>query len=167
MSVFGAILISVAGVMLLGALFVGSRFLNIRAQSTAKPFYQETLAIARSSSELQSLLGQSVQEGWGVYGVVHRAYGSEFAEWTVSLKGSKGRGQLYGVANRIGPSWHYSRLLVTLAGSRNSLDITPPPAKDPLLFGDSEKKVLLVPLGTAGATTGITPSITEKMDASG
>jgi YD repeat-containing protein len=135
--------------MLLGALFVGSRFLTIRAQITSMPFYQESLAIARSSPELQSLLGQSVQEGWGVYGVVHRAYGSEFAEWTVSLKGSKGRGQLYGVANRIGPSWHYSRLLVILAGSRNSLDITPPPAKDPLLFGDREKKVLLVPLGTA------------------
>jgi YD repeat-containing protein len=148
-SVLAAILISVAGVILLGVLFVGSRFLNIRAQIISKPFYQESLSIASSSAELQSLMGQSVQGSWDVYGVIHRAYGSEFAEWTVSLKGSKGRGRLYGVANRTGPSWHYSHLLVTLEGGGSALDITPPPAKDPLVYGKSEKTMFIVPLGAA------------------
>jgi len=148
-SVFVWILIAFACVTLLGVRFAASRFLAIRAQITSKPFYQESLSIARSSPELQSLLGQSIQGGWWVYGAIQPAYGSEFAEWTASIKGPKGRGRLHGVANRIGSSWHYSRLLVTLEGGQNIVDITPPPKKDPLVYGESGKMVFLVLLGAA------------------
>jgi YD repeat-containing protein len=96
---------------------------------------------------LQSLLGQPIQEGWPTFGEIRAVDGSDFAEWTSSLKGSKGRGQLHGVANRIGDTWHYSRLLFISADGKNALDLTPSPAPDKFPFDADRKKVFLVPLG--------------------
>jgi predicted Zn-dependent protease len=102
--------------------------------------------MARSSSEIQNLLGQPLQEGWTTFVESRHVYGCDFAEWTASLKGPKGSGQLSGAANRIGSSWHYSRLMLTADDGR-IVDLTPPPERDKLFLKESSKKVFLVPLG--------------------
>ena len=121
----------------------------IRAPIAATPVYREAIEIARSSPEVQNLLGEPIQEGWLAFGEVRRIYGSDLAEWTATLKGQKGRGRLCGVANRIWSSWQYSRLLFISSEGSKTLDITPPPERDKLLAAESKKKVFLVPLGTA------------------
>jgi YD repeat-containing protein len=125
------------------------RFLKVRAHLASNPVYKETLVIARSSGEMQELLGQPIQEGLWAFGEVRPAYGSDFAEWTTTLKGPNGRGRLHGVANRIGTSWRYSRLLFIPENGRTTLDITPSPARDALVSSESRKKVFVVPLGAA------------------
>jgi YD repeat-containing protein len=149
--IFLVLLIVFAVVVLLPVAGVTALFFMYRAEFRANPFYQESLALARSSPDLQSLLGHPIQEGWFTFGTVRHAYGSDFAEWTTSLKGPTGSGRLHGVANRIGSSWHCSRLLFTSDGHRKIADLTPPPARDALLAGESLKKVFLVPLGTVPA----------------
>jgi YD repeat-containing protein len=146
-SLFAPVLIVIACVMLFGFAFIGGAFLILRSQLTTNAFYQETLGIARNSPMLQGLIGQPMQDGWMAMGEVRRVHGSDFAEWTVPLKGPKGRGRLEGVANRIGASWHYSRLLFRREGSDADVDITPLPARDKLLAGESSKTVYLVPIG--------------------
>jgi YD repeat-containing protein len=136
------------GTISLCVVLVCVAYFLLRAEFRVNPVYRESLAVARSSPEVQSLLGSSIQEGWAAFVEVRHVYGSDFAEWTASIKGPKGRGWLYGVANRIGSSWHYSRLLFTLNGNKKIVDLTPPPPPDRLLSGESKKNVFLVPLGT-------------------
>jgi YD repeat-containing protein len=97
---------------------------------------------------MQELLGQPIQEGLVAFGEDWPIHGSEFAEWTTSLKGPKGRGQLHGVANRIGSSWHYSRLVFIPGNGQTILDITPSPGRDALVSSENKKKLFLVPIGT-------------------
>ena len=87
-----------------------------------------------------------MQDGWTAFGEIRRAYGSEFAEWTTSLKGPKGRGRLHGVANRVGASWQLSRLLYVSEDGKTELDITPTPKRDAFVFAEGNQKVFLVPL---------------------
>jgi predicted Zn-dependent protease len=140
------LLIVSGGAIAFCALIVGAVFFLLRAQFRSNPIYQASLAMARSSSEIQNLLGQPLQEGWTTFVESRHVYGSDFAEWTASLKGPKGSGQLSGAANRIGSSWHYSRLMLTADDGR-IVDLTPPPERDKLFLKESSKKVFLVPLG--------------------
>lgn len=146
-SIFSTILIAVGGAVVLCVALAGIAFIIFRTQFRASPAYQESLRMARASPEIQALLGQPIQEGWAIFAEMRHVYGSDFAEWTALIKGPKGSGRLEGVANRIGSSWHYSRLLFHLDGGEKVVDLTPPPARDPLLLGESKKKVLVVPLG--------------------
>lgn len=103
--------------------------------------------MARSSAEVQASLGGKIEEGWMTFVEMRRVYGSDFAEWTGAIKGPKGQGWLYGVANRIGSSWRFSRLIF-LANDGKVVDLTPPPERDRLLAGETKKKLILVPLGS-------------------
>jgi YD repeat-containing protein len=145
--VLAPLLIAFGSIVILGVMSAAAILLAFRARFRANPFYQESLAIARSSPDLQSVLGQPIEEDWFTFGSTEHVYGSDFAEWTASLKGPKGGGRLHGVANRIGASWHYSRLLFSLDAPGKTVDITPPPVKDILLSRESQKKMFLVPLG--------------------
>jgi YD repeat-containing protein len=136
------------GIVLVAAV-VPAGFHLIRARIAAIPVYREALAIACSSAELQDVLGRPIQEDWLPLGEVRHIYGSDFAEWTDTLKGSHGRGRLHGVANRIGSSWHYSRLLFISSDSGKTVDVTPSPERDKLPAVESNKRLFIVPLGTA------------------
>jgi YD repeat-containing protein len=126
-----------------------TRLLKVRAHLASNPVYQESLVIARSSPEMQELLGQPIQEGLWAFGEIRSFYGSDFAEWTATLKGPKARGRLHAVATRIGSAWHYTRLWFVSNDGGKTLDITPPPEPDKLPAMETEKRVFLVPLGTA------------------
>jgi YD repeat-containing protein len=135
----------------LGFGLVFAAFFILRAPLVGSPVYKEAIEIAKSSTELQSLVGQPIQDGWASFGEIRAVYGSEFAEWTTPLKGPKGRGRLHVVANRIGSTWQQSRLLYVPEDGRTKVDITPVPKRDALVFAEGNKKVYLVPLGTRQA----------------
>lgn len=105
--------------------------------------YLNSLEIARDSKNLQEVLGQRVHFAGFPVGSALPSYNSDFAEWSVSIAGSAGRGRLYGVANRVGSDWEYSRLVVVAAG--NKVDLTPTPARISLPSA-GDKVVYLVPL---------------------
>jgi YD repeat-containing protein len=106
--------------------------------------YVQGLDIARRSPEVQNMFGSDVRPGKLLLGHVTSFRGSEFAEWSTELTGSKGTGHLYGVANEVNGSWDYSRLIaVSDHGDRvnlapvNRIEMPRVPAK----------KVYLLPLG--------------------
>src|SRR5580700_9612490 len=72
--------------------------------------YLNSLEIARSSKDLQKALGQGIHFAGFPVGSALAGYQSDFAEWSVSVAGSAGKGRLYGVANLVGNDWEYSRL---------------------------------------------------------
>jgi YD repeat-containing protein len=107
--------------------------------------YLSSLKIAESSPAVQGVLGARVHWSGLPIGSALQRYNSEFAEWSVPLAGSQGSGRLYGVANRIGGEWEYSRLTVVPEKSGSRIDITPRPS--PLAITPEHRKtVYLVPL---------------------
>lgn len=79
--------------------------------SLLTPVYRESLDIARSSPDVTSVLGSEITPQWPVIGFDLSSRNSEFAQWSVKLKGSRGAGHLYVVANRVRGFWEYSRLV--------------------------------------------------------
>jgi len=114
------------------------------------PAYLKGLQTAQGSPEIQRLLGGPIKPGGFTIGELRRGYGSEFTEWSAWMKGPRGSGHLYAVANRVGDSWDYSRLAFASSDGR-TVDLTPPPHRDSLKLADEVSRVYLVPLDPAAA----------------
>jgi YD repeat-containing protein len=110
--------------------------------------YKASLDLAKSSREVQKILGKHIHTQWLPIGSALRSYDSDFAEWSVSLSGSAGSGRLYGVANQIGTDWEFSRLTFVPAKGEPIIDLTPTPSRLDLP-PVSVKKVYLIPLDLA------------------
>ena len=106
--------------------------------------YRTSLDVARSSDEIQKLLGNGIHVKGFPVGSVLRQYGEDFAEWSVTLGGSAGSGRLYGVANHIGPAWEFSRLVFVPENGGSKINLTPKPARLNLQPG-GPRKIYLVP----------------------
>ncbi|PYU25851.1 MAG: hypothetical protein DMG32_11305 [Acidobacteria bacterium] len=113
--------------------------------------YLKGVEVAQSSTEIQHVLGSPVRSYGFTVGEVRRGFGTEFTEWSVPLKGPNGRGHLYGVANRLGDSWDYSRLAFLSGDGQTTVDLTPPPRRDSLKRADQVSRVYLVPMDSAAA----------------
>jgi YD repeat-containing protein len=106
------VLLAAAGVLI----FVNARLTNTEA-------YKNSLAIAESSPAVQSALGINIQASRPVIGYSLPFPGSEFAQWSVPLRGSQGEGHLYGVANETNGSWEFARLVFVSDGGDKKLDL--------------------------------------------
>jgi YD repeat-containing protein len=72
--------------------------------------YTVSLQTALSSPDVQSALGSGIRAKQPVLGFLFPFGGSQFAQWSVILTGSRGSGHLYGVANWTNGAWDFSRL---------------------------------------------------------
>lgn len=107
--------------------------------------YLTSLSLAESSPAAQKVLGTGIHVKTLPIGSALRRYNSDFAEWSVTLKGSLGSGRLYGVANNINRGWEFSRLiLVPSKGGKIDLTPTPPPLR---VSPEDAKRIYLVPFG--------------------
>jgi YD repeat-containing protein len=113
--------------------------------------YLKALEVARSSPEVQRVIGQPMDTPRLALGEIRRGYGTEFTEWSVQLRGPKGSGRLSAVANRLGDSWDYSRLAFMSADGQTAVDLTPPPRRDSLKLADEVRSVYLVALDASAA----------------
>jgi YD repeat-containing protein len=107
--------------------------------------YVTSLQIAASSPLVQGVLGEKIHANGLPIGSALPRYNSDFAEWSVSVKGSRGSGRLYGVANNIGGVWQFARLAVYPSPGGGKLDITPTPPRLQLT-PEHRKTIYLVPL---------------------
>lgn len=124
------------------ALFLMLQFMSSRV--TATPAYRDAINIARSSRDVQDVLGDQIKAGWLSFGLSLNRYGSQFVQWETNLSGTRGSGRLYGVANEVRGAWEFSRLtLIPDNGVR--INLSPAPRRLPLP-PVPEKKLYLVPL---------------------
>lgn len=127
-----------AGVISLICYYIHSKLVQSEA-------YKEALAIASSSPELQRILGANIHPESSALGHLQNFGGSEFAEWSVALFGTKSSGHLYGTANRVNGTWEYSRLVYQSAEGKEQVNLTP--VRLLSLPKVPPKRVYLIPLG--------------------
>ncbi len=113
---------------------------------TSTDAYAQAITLAKSSSEVQSLLGDGIRAQTPAIGFANGSNGSQFTEFSVRLVGSRTGGHLYGVANAVNGVWEFSRLSfladrasrkIDLAPTRRRLFLPPVPVK----------KIYLMPAG--------------------
>jgi YD repeat-containing protein len=120
-------------------------FLNVSLlQSTA---YTSSLQTALSSPDVQSALGSGIRAKQPALGYLFPFEGSQFAQWSVTLTGSRGKGHLYGIANWTNGTWDFSRLVFESENKALKLDLTP--VRKLQLPSVPAKNVYLVPVGLA------------------
>ena len=115
-------------------------------QSTA---YTSSLQTALSSPGVQSALGSGIRAKQPVFGFLFPFGGSQFAQWSVTLSGSRGSGHLYGVANWTNGVWDFSRLVFEPEGNRSGDKIDLTPVRRLQLPAVPAKNVYLLPIGMA------------------
>jgi predicted Zn-dependent protease len=87
--------------------------------------YKGSLQRAFATPEVQAALGTEPRAKYPALGHLLHFGNSKFAEWSVPVAGSRGSGNLYGVANEIDGEWDFSRLTFESAGGKNRLNLTP------------------------------------------
>jgi len=109
--------------------------------------YKNSLSIAFASPELQNTLGTDIHPMSRAFGHLEKFEGAEFAEWSIPLSGTRGRGKLYGIANQVNGVWDYTRLVFQSADGRERVDLTPVhPLSLPKV---PTRSVYLIPIGLA------------------
>jgi YD repeat-containing protein len=118
-------------------------YLNVSLlQSTA---YTTSLQTAVSSGDVQGALGTGIRVRQPVLGYLFSFGGSQFAEWSVALTGSRGTGHLHGVANWTSGAWDFSRLTFEVEKGKVKVDLTP--VRRLHLPSVPTKSVYLIPIG--------------------
>ena len=87
--------------------------------------YKGALERAFSMPEVQAVLGNGPRPQYPALGHLVRLGDSRFAEWSVSVAGSHGRGHLYGIANEIDGEWDFSRLTFESEDGKKRLNLAP------------------------------------------
>jgi hypothetical protein len=130
-------------VLLVCAVSAGCYYVN--SALVRSEVLKNSLSIASASPELQNILGADIHPISRAFGHLEKFEGAEFAEWSVPLSGTRGRGNLYGIANQVNGVWDYTRLVFQSADGRERVDLTPVhPLSLPKV---PAKRVYLVPVG--------------------
>jgi predicted Zn-dependent protease len=118
---------------------------SLNVMLVQSPAYESSLQTALSSGDVQSALGSGIRAKQPVLGYLFPFADSQFAQWAVTLTGSRGSGHLYGVANQTNGAWDFSRLVFQPANSKDKIDLTP--VRRPQLPSVPTKNVYLIPVG--------------------
>ena len=103
------------------AAFVGGLVWAVRTAMTSSEAYQLAVERAVRHPAVIETLGEPVEPGWFVSGSVEVTGPAGTADISVPIRGSRGRGTLYVVAEKSAGEWSFERLELESGGSRYDL----------------------------------------------
>src|SRR5580658_2696503 len=138
---------AIIAVLLLNAVAIVAPLVYLNIRLVRSGAYRDSLKTAFSSAQVQSALGDGMRVRQPVVGFLIPFADSQFAEWSVVLTGSRGTGQLYGVATEVNGVWEFSRLAFESTNGEDKVELTP--VRQLRLPSVPAKNVYLVPIGLA------------------
>ena len=87
--------------------------------------YQTALARAKADQRVTTALGTPIEEGWYLSGNTQMSGSSGEADLTIPISGPKGKGTIYAVATKSAGEWTYSKLVVKIDSSGETIDLSP------------------------------------------
>ena len=131
--------------LLLTAVAVIAPLVYLHIRLVRSGAYQDGIKTASSSAQVQSALGDGIRARQPALGYLISFADSQFAEWSVLLTGSRGSGNLYGVATEVNGAWEFSRLAFVSTSGEVRVELTP--VRQLKLPSVPAKDVYLVPIG--------------------
>jgi hypothetical protein len=87
--------------------------------------YQTALARAKADQRVINALGTPIEERWFLKGNTEVSGDSGKADLTIPISGPKGKGAIYVVATKFAGEWTYSKLVVKIDSSGETIDLNP------------------------------------------
>jgi hypothetical protein len=87
--------------------------------------YQTAVARAKADQRVTTALGTPIEEGWYLSGNTKVSGSSGEADLTIPISGPKGKGTIYAVATKSAGEWTYSKLIVKIDSSGETIDLSP------------------------------------------
>jgi Cytochrome oxidase complex assembly protein 1 len=113
------LLIGCAAPVLLGGLCIGGLFAYVFQSLRSSDACNEAMAKARSHPDLIAALGQPVEKGWLVTGVIQRgADVDRVAKLSIPVSGPRGEGTLTVEGIKSGPFWYFPKLELSVASGK-------------------------------------------------
>jgi YD repeat-containing protein len=138
----------VAAVLLILAIAFGQYYEN---GLRACPAFAASLALVSESREAKTALGEPIQTGRFVRGVVHQDAQAGYALLSIPVQGSREKGTVYAIANRVRDRWNLERVSLWTADS-SRFDLSPPTHPESFHY-PSRGAIYLLPLDNAAASS--------------
>lgn len=87
--------------------------------------YKMAVARAKMDQRVISALGAPISEGWFLSGKTNVNSGSGDADLSIPISGPKGKGTIYAVATKSAGDWTYSKLVVKIDSTGETIDLGP------------------------------------------
>jgi Cytochrome oxidase complex assembly protein 1 len=87
--------------------------------------YKTAVARAKADSRVIAALGTPVEEGWYLSGNTSVNGGSGNADLSIPISGPRGKATIYAVATKSAGEWTYSKLVVKIASTGQTIDLAP------------------------------------------
>jgi hypothetical protein len=87
--------------------------------------YKMAVARAKADSRVIAALGTPIKEGWYLSGNTNVNGGSGDADLSIPISGPKGKGTIYAVATKSAGEWTYSKLVVKIDSTGETIDLGP------------------------------------------
>lgn len=111
--------------LVLGGAFVAFLVLVVFGALKHSDAYKIAVARAKADSRVAAALGTPISEGWYLSGKTNVNGGSGDADLTIPISGPKGKGTIYAVATKSAGEWTYSKLVVKIDSTGETIDLSP------------------------------------------
>lgn len=110
---------------MLGGAFAAFLVLVVFGAMKQTDVYQTALARAKADQRVTNALGTPIEEGWFLSGNTKVSGSSGEADLTIPISGPKGKGTIYAAATKFAGEWTYSKLVVKIDSSGETVDLNP------------------------------------------
>ncbi|MEN3368195.1 MAG: hypothetical protein V7609_338 [Verrucomicrobiota bacterium] len=111
--------------LVLGGAFAAFLVLVVFGAMKQSDAYKMAVARAKDDQRVISALGSPIAEGWFLSGHTNVNMGSGDADLTIPISGPKGKGTIYAVATKSAGEWTYSKLVVKVDATGETIDLGP------------------------------------------
>lgn len=87
--------------------------------------YKMAVARAKADPRVVAALGTPIDEGWYLSGKTNVSGGSGDADLSIPISGPKGKGTIYALATKSAGEWTYSKLVVKIERTGETIDLAP------------------------------------------
>lgn len=110
---------------MLGGAFAAFLVLVIFGALKQTDVYKTALARAKADQRVTAALGTPIEEGWFLKGNTDLDGESGKTDLTIPISGPKGKGSIYVVATKFAGEWTYSKMVVKIDSSGETIDLKP------------------------------------------
>ena len=118
-------------ILLLGVAFIAFIIAIVFGALKATDVYQTALTKAKRDPEVVNALGSPIEAGFFVSGNTNVSGSSGSADMTIPISGTKGKGAIHFVASKFAGKWSFSKLVVDVEKTGQTIDLIQDEAKQP------------------------------------
>jgi hypothetical protein len=104
--------------------FVAAIILLVFGAMKSSDVYKVAVARAKANPRVTEAIGAPIKEGYFAGGHTEVSGGSGQADLTIPIHGPKGKAKIYATATKSAGEWQYSKLIVKVENTGESIDLT-------------------------------------------